>query len=73
MDTIKTFIKTSVIGGLVVILPAALLFLIFRWLFNWITDVIQPMTNLVIARGQFMEIVADVLVIAVIVAFCFPS
>ena len=71
MDTIKAFVKTSVIGGLTVILPAIFLFLLFRWLFNWITDIIQPLTNLVIARGQFQEIVADVLVIAIIVAICF--
>jgi len=41
MDRIKTFIKTSVLGGLVVILTAVFLFLIFRWLFNWITDIIE--------------------------------
>jgi len=71
MDRIKAFIKTSVLGGLVVILPAILLFLIFRWLFNWVTDIIQPLTNLVIAKSQFQEIVADVLVIAIILAVCF--
>ena len=71
MDRIKSFIKTSVLGGLAVILPAILLFLIFRWLFNWVTDIIQPMTNLVIAKGQFREIVADVLVIAIILTICF--
>jgi uncharacterized membrane protein len=71
MDRIKTFIKTSVLGGLAVILPAILLILIFRWLFNWITDIIQPLTNLMIARGQFQEIVADVLVIAIILTVCF--
>lgn len=71
MNSIKAFVKTSVLGGLAVILPAVLLFLIFRWLFNWITDVIQPITNLVIAGGKFQEFVADVLVIAIIVATCF--
>jgi uncharacterized membrane protein len=71
MDAVKSFVKTSVLGGLAVILPTAILFLIFRWLFNWITDIIQPVTNLVIARSQFQEIVADVLVIAIIVAICF--
>ncbi len=71
MDTIKTFVKTSVIGGLTVILPAVFLFLIFRWLFNRITDIIQPVTNLIIAKGQYQEFVADVLVLAIIVAICF--
>jgi len=52
MNKMKTFIKTSIIGGLAVILPATLLILIFRWLFNWITDIIQPFTNLIIAKSQ---------------------
>ena len=71
MNRIKTFIKTSVVGGLVVLLPAALLYLIFKWLFNWITDIIQPLTNLVLARGQFQEFVADVIVIGIILVICF--
>lgn len=71
MDRIKAFIKTSVLGGLAVVLPAVFLFLIFRWLFNWITDIIQPLTNLVLAKGQFHEIVADILVFAIILTICF--
>lgn len=71
MDRVKAFIKTSIIGGLAVILPAVVLILIFRWLFNWITDIIQPLTNIMAAKGQFQEIVADVLVIAIILAICF--
>ena len=71
MDRVKVFIKTSIIGGLAVILPAAVLILIFRWLFNWIADIIQPLTNILMAKGQFQEIVADVLVITIIIAICF--
>lgn len=71
MNRIKTFIKTSLLGGLAVILPAALLFLIFRWLFNWATDIIQPLTDMVLARGQFQEFVADAVVMALILFFCF--
>ena len=71
MDRVKTFIKTSIIGGLAVILPAVVLILIFRWLFNWIADIIQPLTNIITAKGQLQEIVADVVVIAIILATCF--
>jgi uncharacterized membrane protein len=71
MKRIKTFIKTSLLGGLAVILPTALLFLIFRWLFNWVTDLIQPLTNMLLARGQFQEFIADMVVIALILLFCF--
>jgi uncharacterized membrane protein len=39
---IKTLFKTSVIGGIIVILPAALILMIFRWIFNVITGVAAP-------------------------------
>ncbi|MBW2514130.1 MAG: DUF502 domain-containing protein [Deltaproteobacteria bacterium] len=71
MDRIKTFIKTSILGGLAVILPTVLLVLLFRWLFRWITGIIQPLTNLLISRGQFQEIIADILAIAIILVICF--
>lgn len=71
MDRIKAFIKTSILGGVAVILPTVLLALLFRWLFRWITGIIQPLTNLLISKGQFQEIVADILAIAIILAICF--
>lgn len=71
MDRIKTFIKTSILGGLAVILPTVLLVLLFRWLFRWITGIIQPLTNLLISKGQFQEIIADILAIAIILVICF--
>jgi len=71
MNRVKAFIKTSVLGGLAVVLPGILLFLIFRWLFNRVTDIIQPLTNLVIAKSSFQELFADALVIVVILAVCF--
>jgi uncharacterized membrane protein len=71
MNRFKIFVKTSLLGGLAVILPVALLFLIFKWLFNWVTNIIQPLTNLVLARGQFQELVADAIVFGIILTFCF--
>jgi uncharacterized membrane protein len=71
MTKLKTFIITSILGGLTVILPMVLLILIFRWLFKWITNIIQPLTNLIIARAQLQEIVADGVVIVIILAGCF--
>lgn len=71
MNRIKVFIKTSIIGGLAVILPAVVLILIFRWLFNRIADIIQPLTNILVAKGQVQEIVADFLAIAIVLMVCF--
>jgi uncharacterized membrane protein len=71
VNRIKVFIKTSIIGGLAVILPAVVLILIFRWLFNRIADIIQPLTNILVAKGQVQEIVADFLAIAIVLMVCF--
>jgi uncharacterized membrane protein len=71
MISIKNFIKTSFIGGISVILPSALLFFIFRWLFRLATDIVQPMTNLVISKSQIQEFVADIVVILLILTVCF--
>ncbi len=71
MEKIKAFIKTSILGGVTVILPATILFIIFRWIFDLITGLIQPLTNLVVSRSHLQEIVADLLVIGIILAVCF--
>ncbi|MCZ6623769.1 MAG: DUF502 domain-containing protein [Deltaproteobacteria bacterium] len=71
MKRIKAFFKTSLLGGMVVILPVAILVFVFKWLFNLITDIVQPLTNLVMAKSQIQEILADILVITVILIACF--
>lgn len=63
--------KTSILGGVAVILPAAILVFIFKWIFDLVTGMIQPLTNLVLARSDISEIVAVILVIAIIIAVCF--
>lgn len=67
----KKFIKTSLFGGLVVILPIAILGFFFKWLFKLVTDLIQPLTDFAASRYDFPELVADILVIAIILISCF--
>ncbi len=71
MKRIKAFFKRSLLGGVVVILPVAILLFIFKWIFNLVTGAIQPLTNLVMTKSQIQEILADILVIAVILTACF--
>ena len=71
MNRFRNFVKTSLIGGLAVVLPLAILIFTFRWLFNLITSIIQPLTNLMMTRGHFQEMVAALLVMAIILAGCF--
>jgi uncharacterized membrane protein len=67
----KNFFKKSILGGLVVILPVAILAFFFKWLFRLVTDLIQPLTDYASGRYSVPEIVADMLVIMIIVFSCF--
>ncbi len=65
------FIKTTLIGGLVVILPATIIVGVFTWLIRKVTDLIQPLTDILLAKSSIAEILADLIVIAMIIGFCF--
>jgi uncharacterized membrane protein len=71
MEKFKSFLKTSIIGGVVVILPMFIFIMVFKWLFGWVTDIIQPLTNLIVTQSHMSEIIADAVVIAVILISCF--
>ncbi len=71
MKSVGNFLRTSILGGVAVILPSAILIFIFKWIFNLITELIQPITNLVMSKSHLREILADILVIMIILAVCF--
>jgi len=71
MEKFKSFLKTSIIGGVVVILPMFIFIMVFKWLFGWVTDIIQPLTDLIVTKSNMSKIIADALVIAVILISCF--
>ncbi len=71
MEKFKSFLKTSIIGGVVVILPMFIFIMVFKWLFGWVTDIIQPLTDLLVTKSHMKEIIADLLVITIILISCF--
>ena len=71
MKKIKQFIKTSVLGGIAVILPLTILILIFKWIYHVIIQIIQPITKFLIARSHIQQLVADIIVVGIILALCF--
>lgn len=71
MDRLKSFLKTSVLGGVVVILPVAILVSVSLWVFRLVTGMIEPLTRLLIKDAQVNELAADFVVIVLIVAACF--
>ncbi len=71
MERFKTFIKASILGGTVIVLPVAILVFAFKWIFHFITDLIQPLTNVVLKRYPVPEISADIFVVIIIIVACF--
>jgi uncharacterized membrane protein len=68
---LRTLIKTSLLGGLVVILPIAVLIGAFRWVFHFITSIIQPLTNILVIKSDIKEIIGHIIVLMIITGICF--
>jgi len=71
MLKLKHFLKTSLLGGVVVILPVAILVSVSVWVFELIASWIQPITKIVIKDAQINDFIAETLVIALILTTCF--
>ncbi len=71
MNKIKNFIITSLIGGLIVILPIAILIAVFSWIFNLGMKFIRPFSRILVAHSGYREIVAEILVLGIMLGVCF--
>lgn len=71
----KNFLRTTILGGVIVILPTMILIFALRWLFGMVSSGIKPLTDLVIDNidlpNRYNEAIATALVISVIVLGCF--
>ena len=68
---LRNFVKTSLLGGVSVILPTALLLIVFNWVFQWVSSIIEPLTRVIVAKSNLQEILVNLLVIFAIVIACF--
>ena len=71
MTRLKIFIKNTLVGGLIVILPVAIFLFILTWIFGFIQKIISPLTIIVMEKSPVQGLVADILVIAVLIFICF--
>src|SRR5210317_653686 len=74
LNRTKIFFKTTLLGGVIVILPAIILILAFKWLFGVVGGAIEPLTSFAedqLPLGKYNEFIAPVIVISVIVLGCF--
>ena len=71
MTRLKRFLKNTIVGGLLVILPVAIFLFILSWVFGLIRKAISPLTIIVMEQSPVQGLVADVLVIAFLILACF--
>ena len=71
MNRLRAFVKTAFIGGFVVVLPVAVLLIIFSWIFKFVTGLISPLTGFLVDNVHIDKTGADVVALLFIVIFCF--
>ena len=71
MDRFRAFINTVFIGGFVVVLPIAILGLVFGVLVKFVTGLIEPLTQLLEDHFGIAGVSADFVVIGLILLLCF--
>jgi len=71
MTRFSHFIKTSVIGGLLVISPITIVYFAFRWAFLSLAQLIQPLATPITERTSAPDFVVDILVIVLLLIGCF--
>lgn len=71
MNRLKQFLKTTFIGGVIVLLPVVVTFLFLRWLFDFAIGLIEPLTRMLVEQSKVQKALADILVVVLIVLICF--
>jgi uncharacterized membrane protein len=71
VNPVLQFCRRSLMGGLLVLLPVAIVTLFFKWLYEAASGFIAPFTKIFVQTFGFPQFVADVIVIALIVLLCF--
>src|SRR5210317_945789 len=71
MNRLKEFVKSTVLGGLLVILPLAIFFFAFTWVFGLVQSAISPLTTIIMQKSPLQGIVVDILVVALLIIVCF--
>lgn len=71
MKRMGSFIKTTLIGGFGVLLPIFVMFYVLKLLFNFIGNIVSPITT-VLFRGSNLEgIIGNIVSIFIIIFLCF--
>jgi uncharacterized membrane protein len=68
---LNNFIKKSILGGFLVILPAVIIFFSFRWAITAVSELIHPLAAPISQRSGAPDFMVDLFVITLILLVCF--
>jgi len=68
---LRNFVKASLLGGLAVVLPAGLLLIVFNWIYELLSQLVEPLTRLIVAKSNLQSILVTVLAVSAILIVCF--
>ena len=71
MQRLMNFVKTTLLGGAVVMLPFALMMFLFQWILKWITALISPFADILIEKHNMPEFIATIIGLFIIFTLCF--
>ncbi len=71
MKRLKNFFVTTLIGGLVIILPIAIFLLIVNLFIRFVNNLLKPLANLINATQVMSDLLVNLLAFAIVIAFCF--
>ncbi|MCF8241934.1 MAG: DUF502 domain-containing protein [Melioribacteraceae bacterium] len=71
MERLKSFLKTTFLGGALVVLPVVLSILIFTWMFEFVFENIAPLTNVLIEATSINKIISGFIALLLIIIIFF--
>ena len=71
MRGLKNFIKTTILGGLLAILPLALLLALLSWLYGFLSSLLTPLRVLLEGNLSWPSIVLNLFIIGIILGCVF--
>lgn len=71
MGKLREFVKSTLVGGLLVLLPLGILAYVAMWFFGLIRKAIGPLTQIVAEKSRYQHAAADLIAVALLVGLCF--
>ncbi|KUO59310.1 hypothetical protein APF79_02860 [bacterium BRH_c32] len=71
MSKIKIFIRTTLFGGFLIVLPIIVLIFVLKWFFDFLTSYIRPITNILIETTNIERVVASLIAVAIMLIIFF--